>query len=1290
MTRTLLTFATSSWIAVATSAWLLFSASASALDRPLEWNGYVPAVNEVYEIILPGSGDQLRAGYNGEVVDSTCDFTFDSSDDTRAEIETHFENDGPQFCLPLDTDWNTAKLRIDIDGIDCIQLYGERCWIKPTDILTRDKTARRMPNNPELWELRFINGSSHWGIVGLEFDGRLEGPTNYQVWVGDGAGDEEDDIVIAYSLFTGWGSGTNYNGTKAAVNISDATNTVFHENVCHSSATAVTSPTEEEQDYDCLRIAKARDDPRPLSEQFTYYTFNTCYDTGAGCIVIDQSGTAQYQVPNLRVISNDLFRSGAYRNLATGTGGPPYDGQGPYDCYEDILDFKNGGDPDNYAIIRNNSLHGARDNDPACDGSGAAGQALTMHFRAGNALITGNRFYDNVRTFQWPNNTLLVGEDESVDLTGNFFEIVDGTLGFPDPGTYSTYNPSRAYEPDSKSPGPDRFAFNTVVCTNLPAAAPVPISEPIEGNETHENKGNIYFDCPQLDALSTTTLTTWGYNNAYVSTALNPANAAGTRIDDTANRDSYGDFTFDDRLCHHWDGACPQRTYLKVIPPQGGPLDNALTPVWVATAGLQAPGHVPIQKMSGSQDGTYGAFEAAGIAGFQEIRVNVGGPSYVDVDSDTWQACNAAGMNPCNQISIGAGGIFTDTTPPAGTLDPEIFQSIIASFPSGNSIVGAFSVPDGDYLLRLLFTEIVETYGATDRVFEIRVEGILEESAFDIVAQAGAPETAYIYEIPLAITDGAINFELRHGTAENPVLSGVEIVVDQTAPSGTLPYGLNGILPAAAHVRPVNLPALNDVCRTGYNCPNAPSTCTFTFTGSEAAGVVSAALNNVANGNVFCVPVTADWTGAGFDIVTNRDCSSGGCWLVNANIDTLLRNAKLTSAPRLNSLKLDTGAHGWGIVGLRFDNTSKTNAGDLLEIEDGVQNPIVAFNWFHQVGNSLTSSGAAAISLGDSVEPIVYSNIIEGSELRPGINLAGVSGSPTSPFIHRNTYIDLGGPALLLSSTTTDAKVVHNHAYETGVNRLGPADTAPQGFGSRSCSPGGFVLRGTGGVAYGNLMHGYRPHRAECAAVQGTGEAMKFDILAEGWDIYWNAFWDTYRGIAGGTAGAGTGNTISGNVVELEDGSGGDSWDAFGIGTDGWGGEEQIYARNTINCASLPVSGDIEPYRGSAALYDMRYNFMLRCDAPGTQTGGASFLNVYASNGIAPHETPDYDDTASIASYTDFWIYAELCEHSLMRCKTKKFEKIVPPVGGAVDDRYPSPTFTPGRGASAPKEHWAQ
>lgn len=172
------------------------------------------------------------------------------------------------------------------------------------------------------------------------------------------------------------------------------------------------------------------------------------------------------------------------------------------------------------------------------------------------------------------------------------------------------------------------------------------------------------------------------------------------------------------------------------------------------------------------------------------------------------------------------------------------------------------------------------------------------------------------------------------------------------------------------------------------------------------------------------------------------------------------------------------------------------------------------------------------------------------------------------------------------------------------------------------------------------------------------------------------------------------GSTISANVIEL--GAFGDqeeNYQQHGLALEIWGGEEQVYAFNTIRCASTGSSGPFIWETGQSAA-DLKYNLFIGCDAPGSaaESGDLNLLNTYAANGIdLAVETPAIDDTSAAAFYTNFAVWAGICEHTLADCPVWTFANVVPPVGGVVDDAYPSPSYTPGRGTSQiPKTTWAE
>jgi hypothetical protein len=127
-------------------------------------------------------------------------------------------------------------------------------------------------------------------------------------------------------------------------------------------------------------------------------------------------------------------------------------------------------------------------------------------------------------------------------------------------------------------------------------------------------------------------------------------------------------------------------------------------------------------------------------AAFTTVRINAGGPSFIDSANNAWAA----------DKNFSGGSTYTKANAIAGTVDDTLFQS---------ERYGNFSynipVPNGTYAITLRFAEIYWT-SAGKRVFNVTVEGQTVISNLDIYAAAGA-NTALDRVVQATVTDGTLN-----------------------------------------------------------------------------------------------------------------------------------------------------------------------------------------------------------------------------------------------------------------------------------------------------------------------------------------------------------------------------------------------------------------------------------------------------------------------------------------------------------------------------------------------------
>jgi hypothetical protein len=123
---------------------------------------------------------------------------------------------------------------------------------------------------------------------------------------------------------------------------------------------------------------------------------------------------------------------------------------------------------------------------------------------------------------------------------------------------------------------------------------------------------------------------------------------------------------------------------------------------------------------------------------------------------------------------VTAGQIDTRTGDITNTTDDTLFLTDRWSN-NVNNLDYAFDLPSGTYQVRLRFAETWFT-AAGQRSFNINLEGMQQQSNFDIIAEAGGA-WKYVDKIyVITVTDGTLNVSLTKGTNDWPVISAIEVI----------------------------------------------------------------------------------------------------------------------------------------------------------------------------------------------------------------------------------------------------------------------------------------------------------------------------------------------------------------------------------------------------------------------------------------------------------------------------------------------------------------------------------
>jgi hypothetical protein len=203
---------------------------------------------------------------------------------------------------------------------------------------------------------------------------------------------------------------------------------------------------------------------------------------------------------------------------------------------------------------------------------------------------------------------------------------------------------------------------------------------------------------------------------------------------------------------------------------------------------------------------------AAAADGVDILRVNVGGPAYVDSQGLTWQADTAV----CN------GQVLTTASAIAGTLDAPLYQDGRYA----TSMLCRVAVPSHLYRVQLKLAELYWTR-AGQRSFNVLLEEAPVRNNVDIIALAGAPLTASDLDFYVNVTDGFLEIGLM-ANSDTALLNAVRVTQVDAIPAATATLTRT----ATNTLTPSNtaLPTLTGTpTRTATNTPTPSVTPTPTF-----------------------------------------------------------------------------------------------------------------------------------------------------------------------------------------------------------------------------------------------------------------------------------------------------------------------------------------------------------------------------------------------------------------------------------------------------------------------------
>lgn len=151
----------------------------------------------------------------------------------------------------------------------------------------------------------------------------------------------------------------------------------------------------------------------------------------------------------------------------------------------------------------------------------------------------------------------------------------------------------------------------------------------------------------------------------------------------------------------------------------------------------------------------------------EPIRINAGGPGFVDNRGRVWQADNKY---------FNTGGKYENAVQIAntGNYDERLYQTERYDEENAPEMYYEVPVPNGNYLVTLHFSEIYKpAHEIGFRVLDVLLEGFGVIKDLDIFSEVGA-NAALTKSVPTAVSDGALTIEFL-SIEQSPKINAIEI-----------------------------------------------------------------------------------------------------------------------------------------------------------------------------------------------------------------------------------------------------------------------------------------------------------------------------------------------------------------------------------------------------------------------------------------------------------------------------------------------------------------------------------
>jgi len=214
-------------------------------------------------------------------------------------------------------------------------------------------------------------------------------------------------------------------------------------------------------------------------------------------------------------------------------------------------------------------------------------------------------------------------------------------------------------------------------------------------------------------------------------------------------------------------------------------------------------------------------------------RVNCGGSLYVDKQGFTWAADKSWSSGTWGYVG---GNTASTSNPISGTEDDPLYQT-----ERYGSSTYRFTVPNGNYRIRLLYSEIYCTT-SNCRIFSVKAEGTTIISNLDIYSKVGS-FAAYEEVHNVTVNDGELTLEGIIGSADEPKWSAIEVIqITTCSPTTTLTF-----TPTFTRTNTGTSTPTNTLTNTPTNTGTLTSTNTFQITNTSTNTITHTPTNTSTN-----------------------------------------------------------------------------------------------------------------------------------------------------------------------------------------------------------------------------------------------------------------------------------------------------------------------------------------------------------------------------------------------------------------------------------------------------------